>query len=113
MRSSVSATDLDTLRAAIGGGVVLPYALALAPPPLRALPARAVDALIAAAGPGSGTGLVSAELRHLGGGEFAVVGIGVTGNAEQAERVRVGLEQLARRLARWAPPTSGKDAGGR
>ena len=33
MRSSVSATDLDALRAAIGGGVVLPYALALAPPP--------------------------------------------------------------------------------
>ncbi len=31
VRSSVSTSDLDALRTAIGGGVVLPYALALAP----------------------------------------------------------------------------------
>lgn len=212
MRSSVSNPDLDGLRAAIGGGVVMPYALALAPPPLltagslmwpwehthrvlhqwrtwtravaedvtsvarllraphlvgvtpalrgrafvaievaivgepgigrlaalrrlapevdtvapvspaellarhvraegaraigehlllRALPAPALDTFIATAGPGSGSELVVAELRHLGGEEFAVVGLGVAGDAEQAERIRLSLGQLARRLAPW------------
>ncbi len=225
MRSSVSAADLETLRAAIGAGIVLPYGLALAPPPsliagtliwpwehahrvlhewrawahalpeedasvarllraphlagvapalrgrsfvavdvaiaaepaaadarlaalrrlgpeldtvtaacgtellarhrasegaaaigehvlLRELPAPAIDAFIAAAGPGSGSELVSAELRRVGGPEFAVVAIGVAGDAEQAQRVRIGLEQLARRLAPWRPPAPGEDAGG-
>jgi hypothetical protein len=223
MRSSVTASDLDTLRAAIGGGAVLPYALALTPAPeltagtlvwswehahrvlyewrawvraapeevtsvarlvrvphlagiarplrgrslvaidvailgepaaaaarlaalrrlepeidgvapacvealrpraeglraigehllLRELPAAALDAFLAAAGPGSGTELVAAELRHLGGSAFAVVGLGVAGDAEQAERVRIGLEQLARRLAPWAPPAPGANDGRR
>ena len=226
MRSSVSAADLDALRAAIGDGVVLPYALALTPSPsltagtlmwpwehahrvlhewrtwmrartedvtsvarlvraphlagvapslrgrafvavdvavvgepagatarlaalrrlepeldtvarvcanellarhrpvegmraigehvlLSGLPAPAIDAFIAAAGPGSGTELVSAELRPVGRSEFAVVGLGVAGDAEQAQRVRVGLEQLLRRLAPWAAPASGEDGGER
>ena len=214
MRSSVSTADLDGLRAAIGSGVVLPYALALAPAPLltagalmwpwenahrvlhrwrtwtrtvaeditsvarlvraphlagvapcaararvrgrrggdrrraRDRPARELRrlepeidtvALVSAKellarqlpaegtrtigehmllrelcrrprstpsspppGPGSGSELVAAELRHLGGEEFAVVGLGVAADAEQAERVRIGLGQLARRLAPWA-----------
>jgi hypothetical protein len=80
---------------------------------LRELPARAIDAFIAAAGPGSASELVSAELRHVGGAEFAAVGIGVAGDAEQAQRVRIGLEQLVRRLAPWAPRPSGQDAGER
>jgi hypothetical protein len=69
---------------------------------LRALPAPALDAFIAVTGPGSGSELVAAELRHLGGEEFAAVGLGVAGDPEQAERVRIGLAQLARRLAPWA-----------
>jgi len=69
---------------------------------LRELPAPALDTFIAATGPGSGSELVAAELRHLGGEEFAVVGLGVAADAEQAERVRIGLGQLARRLAPWA-----------
>jgi hypothetical protein len=69
---------------------------------LRALPAPALDAFIAAAGPGSGSELVAAELRHLGGDQFAAVGLGVAADPEQAERVRIGLAQLARRLAPWA-----------
>jgi hypothetical protein len=44
---------------------------------------------------------VSAELRHLGGADFAVAGIGVAGDPDEAARVRIGLEQLARRLAPW------------
>ena len=35
---------------------------------LDELPAEAVDALVASAGPGSGSRLLSVELRHLGGG---------------------------------------------
>ncbi len=69
---------------------------------LRELPAPALDTFIASTGPGSGSELVVAELRHLGGEEFAVVGLGVAADAEQAERVRIGLGQLARRLAPWA-----------
>ena len=37
---------------------------------LAELPARAIDAFVAAAGPGSGSPLVSAEIRHLGGALF-------------------------------------------
>jgi hypothetical protein len=80
---------------------------------LRELPAQAIDAFIAAAGPDSRSELVSAELRHVGGAEFAAVGIGVAGDADQAQRVRIALEQLARRLAPWAPPASAEDAGER
>ena len=69
---------------------------------LRALPAPALDSFIAATGPGSGSELVSAELRHLGGDEFAVVGLGIAADSEHAERVRIGLGRLARRLAPWA-----------
>jgi len=68
---------------------------------LRELPEPAVDAFIAAVGPGSGTELVAAELRHLGGSQFAVVALGVPGPGEQAERVRIALDQLVRRLAPW------------
>ena len=69
---------------------------------LRELPPSALDTFIASTGPGSGSELVAAELRHLGGEEFAVVGLGIAADAEQAERVRIGLGQLARRLAPWA-----------
>jgi hypothetical protein len=69
---------------------------------LRELPAAALDAFLGAAGPASRSELVAAELRHLGGEEFAVAGIGVAGDAEQAQRIRIGLEALERRLAPWA-----------
>ena len=49
---------------------------------LRELPPAALDAFLGAAGPGSRSELVSAELRHLGDEQFAVAGIGVAGDAE-------------------------------
>ena len=75
---------------------------------LRELPPPAIDALIAAAGPGSGSELVAAELRRVGGSEFAVAAIGVACDPEQAQRVRIGLERLSRRLAPWRAP-GGRD----
>jgi hypothetical protein len=77
---------------------------------LRALPAAAVDALVAAAGPTSRTELVSAEVRNLGGARFAIAAIGIAGGDEQAERVRVALEQLVRRLAPWAESSAAREA---
>ncbi|HEX8744138.1 MAG TPA: FAD-binding oxidoreductase [Thermoleophilaceae bacterium] len=78
------------------------------------LPAAGVDALIAAAGPGSGSPLLSVELRHLGGalarsapdhgaadtlrGDYAMFGVGVpmtdelaAASAESFGRVREAL----------------------
>ena len=68
---------------------------------LAALTADGVDALLAAAGPGSRTEVLSAELHHLAG-TFALAAVAAAGDAEQAERVRIALAQLERRLAPWA-----------
>jgi hypothetical protein len=67
---------------------------------LVSLPRDAVDAFLAATGPASGSPLLSAELRRLGGG-YALTAIGAAADPEEAERVRIGLAQLERRLARW------------
>jgi hypothetical protein len=68
---------------------------------LRELPPAAVDAFAAAAGPGSGSELLSAELHRIGGG-YAVVALGAARGEPDAERVRIALAQLRRRLAPWA-----------
>jgi hypothetical protein len=67
---------------------------------LSALPPEAVDAFLAAAGPTARTELLSAELHHLAG-TFALAAVGAAAGADEAERVRVALEQLERRLAPW------------
>lgn len=69
---------------------------------LSELPAAAVDAFVAVAGPGSRTPLVSAELLHRGRTDYAMVGVGVAADDDEEQRVRIGLEQLVRRLAPWA-----------
>jgi hypothetical protein len=67
---------------------------------LAALPAAAVDALAAAAGPGSASPLLSVALHRLGGGH-RVAALGAARGEEDGERVRVALAQLERRLAPW------------
>jgi hypothetical protein len=68
---------------------------------LGALTAEGVDALLAAAGPGARTEVLSAELHHLAG-TFALAAVAAAGDAEEAERVRIALAQLERRLAPWS-----------
>jgi hypothetical protein len=93
--------------------IVAPAAVALAParvPPgtvpisrqlrLAALPGEAVDAFAAAAGPGSASPLLAAELHRVGGG-YGVAALGAARGEEEAERVRIALAQLERRLAPW------------
>jgi hypothetical protein len=67
---------------------------------LRELPAAAVDAFALAAGPGSRSELLAAELHHLGGA-YALAAVGAARDAEQAVRVRIGLDDLVRRLEPW------------
>jgi FAD/FMN-containing dehydrogenase len=84
---------------------------------LDELPAEAIDAFVAATGPGSGSPLVSAELRHLGGalrraapgagalptldGEFACFAVGVPIAPEIAEALEHRLDVMADALAPW------------
>jgi hypothetical protein len=68
---------------------------------LRELPAAAVDAFVAAAGPGSGSELIAAELHRVGGG-YALAAIGAAYGGDDADRVRITLEQVVRRLTPWA-----------
>jgi hypothetical protein len=67
---------------------------------LAGLPAAAVDALAAAAGPGSASPLLAVELHRLGGGH-RVTALGAARGTDDAERVRIALAQLERRLAPW------------
>jgi len=82
---------------------------------LADFPARAVDDLVAAAGPGSGSTLVSAEVRHTGGalgrsgphhgamasmaGSFATFSIGMAMDDAGAEGTRADLARVADALA--------------
>ena len=79
---------------------------------LSDLPAAGVDALVAAAGPGSGSPLAMVELRHMGGalgrrspeagaratlpGEVAMFALGVPEDEESAARVGSYLEAVER-----------------
>jgi FAD binding domain/Berberine and berberine like len=84
---------------------------------LTGLTEQALDAFVDAAGPGSGSVLLSAELRHLGGAlapgvrtggavsaldaGFAVFGIGITPDAGTDTAVRASVDALHRGLACW------------
>jgi FAD binding domain/Berberine and berberine like len=89
---------------------------------LTGLTEQALDAFVDAAGPGSGSVLLSAELRHLGGAlapgvraggvraggavsaldaAFAVFGIGITPDAGTDTAVRASVDALQRGLACW------------
>jgi len=77
---------------------------------LGALPAAAIDDVVAAAGPGSGSTLDSVEIRHVGGalgrggeghgaldrlpGEFVYFGVGLTADEAQDAATRRDLQQL-------------------
>jgi len=67
---------------------------------LAGLPPAAVDAFAAAAGPGSRAELLSAELHHLGGA-YVLAAIGAAADPDGAERVRIALADVERRLAAW------------
>ena len=84
---------------------------------LAELPADAVDALVAAAGAGSGSPLLAVDLRHLGGalavsspgagaadvldGEFAVFAVGIAPDPGARAKVMGHVDVVAQRLAPW------------
>ena len=84
---------------------------------LAELPSDAVDALVAAAGAGSGSPLLAVDLRHLGGalgvsspgagaadvldGEFAVFAVGIAPDAGARAKVMGHIDVVAERLAPW------------
>ena len=92
---------------AVGGGLLLDD-----------FPASAVDALIAAAGHGSGSPLLSVELRHLGGAvgrrpdhagavghfdaRFLMYAVGITPDAATTSKVADGVARVERTLSPWA-----------
>jgi hypothetical protein len=68
---------------------------------LESLPVAAVEAFLAAAGPNSGSNLLTASLRHLGPA-YAAAAAGVASDADEASRLDVRLTLLAGRLAPYA-----------
>jgi hypothetical protein len=73
-------------------------------------PAEAMAALVGAAGPGSGSPLVSVELRHLGGAlpveaTFSLFAVGVPMDAESAMAIDAALTRL---MAATAPYDAGR-----
>jgi hypothetical protein len=85
---------------------------------LADLTPEAIDRLVAAVGSGSGSALLSVEIRHLGGaagreepgagalarlpGEYMLFGIGVTLDGESAAAVRAGLAAMLESTAELA-----------
>ncbi|MEA2462174.1 MAG: hypothetical protein QOH90_2351 [Actinomycetota bacterium] len=66
---------------------------------LAAAPEEAINALVAAAGPGSDSPLVSVELRHLGGAlpvdaAFSLFAVGVVASAEAAMAIDAALARV-------------------
>jgi FAD/FMN-containing dehydrogenase len=84
---------------------------------LEELPGEAIDALVAAAGPGSDSPLVSVEVRHLGGAlgrahadhgalsklhaDFAMYAVGMAPHAEAAAAVDAHIEVVKGALCEW------------
>ena len=84
---------------------------------LSAVPAAAIDAVLAAAGPGSGSPLAMVQLRHMGGalgrvapgagaratlpGAVSLLGLGVTPDEESTLAVHAAVEQLERAVTPW------------
>ena len=85
---------------------------------IRELPSEAQEAFVAAAGPGSGSALLIAELRQLGGAlgrpapgagalpqldaAHALFGVGLAMNAEMAAQVVRSAERLTEAMGPWA-----------
>nr|WP_282599982.1 FAD-binding oxidoreductase [Patulibacter sp. SYSU D01012] len=83
---------------------------------LRDLPDEALDALVAAAGAGSGSPLLSAELRHLGGAlarpvdgaldridaAYALYAVGMTGHPDATTAVASHLAALRTAMTPWS-----------
>jgi hypothetical protein len=85
---------------------------------LTGLPAEALDAALAAAGPGVDSPLLSVEFRQLGGAiapgatdggciagfdaEFAMFAVGFTPTPESAVAVRTAVDGVQHRLAPWS-----------
>ncbi|RIQ28613.1 FAD-binding oxidoreductase [Jiangella rhizosphaerae] len=85
---------------------------------LAGLPAAAVDAFLAAAGPDSGSSLLMAELRHLGGalsrpqpdagalsmldGQFLQFGVTIAATPEQAEQGAIEARDLVTAMSPYA-----------
>jgi hypothetical protein len=81
------------------------------------LPEQAIEQLVRVAGPGSGSPLLSLEVRHLGGqlsrpadgaleslrAQFAVFAVGVTPDADSEARVRAHCDTCARRCSPGTP----------
>ena len=92
---------------ACGGGLLL-----------NELPASAVDALIAVAGQGSGSPLLSVELRHLGGAvgrrpahagavghfdaDYLLYAVGITPDAATAAKVAAHVARVEQTMSPWA-----------
>ena len=84
---------------------------------IDSLPDAAIDALVAAAGPGSGSGLILAELRQLGGalgrahegagalptvpGQFLFLAVGIAATPEMAARSQADASRAAEAVAPW------------
>jgi quercetin dioxygenase-like cupin family protein len=89
---------------------------------LRELPAEAVDAVVEVAGPGTGSPLLSLEVRHIGGaagrapeghgalpglaGEFMVFGVGMPVTPELGVAIRASLDDMGEKLAPWVADTT-------
>jgi FAD/FMN-containing dehydrogenase len=85
---------------------------------LREAPAGAVDAFVEAAGPGSGSPLLLAELRHAGGavasppegagarshleGEFVFLGVGMAMAPEMAQPITDHIDSICEALQPWS-----------
>ena len=85
---------------------------------LNHVPPPAIDALVACAGHGSGSPLLSVELRHLGGAiaqrpthagavghfdaEFAMYAVGVTPDTSTAAKVDAHVQVVERALGPWS-----------
>jgi len=85
---------------------------------LSELPEQAIEALVAAAGPGSGSTLIAAELRQLGGalgrphrgagalamidGQFVLFGVAIAATPEMAAQGLTDARRLVEALRPWA-----------
>jgi FAD/FMN-containing dehydrogenase len=89
---------------------------------LDELPAEAIDAFVAAAGPASGSPLLAAELRHVGGAlarvpagagatarleaAYVLFGVGSPMVREMADPIRAQLAELRAAMAPWSSNTA-------
>jgi FAD/FMN-containing dehydrogenase len=85
---------------------------------LDVLPGEAIDALVAAAGPGSGSPLISVELRHLGGAvgraherhgalasieaDYAMYAVGTAPDADAAAAINAHIDVVKAALSEWS-----------